>query len=385
VTFDVSWGQDTSFREVIPVGLVTEAAMFNTTTSTESIQYGNGYLSIYVINQLTVPNSTAPNDITVNVFVSFPEIEFAQPTNRVVPRLRVTTGDIQSTTQSTVSSSPYIFKQSEEMSSEQMKTDSAPASAPLLDTFAKNECTHDAGNLVHFGERITSFRQLLKRYCLMESPVMPQQEGDFLARFYRPIYPVIPGYFSSAISFQSLAVALTSGNYYYGYLPMTTYSMLAFAGVRGGMRYLWDFDAALADGYTSIVSREDNQTYNPSYPQNDFVVQSNTTPAFTAAMQNFLTNQTGLSGTALTTTYVNNFLTFEVPFYSQYRFFPTRTRFLSSSSGTLQMYYSVTYKGLLNSGEPRYPQVYCAAAEDFQPLFYTGPPVLYYEPQSPSN
>jgi hypothetical protein len=321
VTFDVSWGQDTSFREVIPVGLVTETAMFNTTTSTESIQYGNGYLSIYVINQLTVPNSTAPNNITVNVFVSFPEIEFAQPTNRVVPRLRVTTGDIQSTTQSTVSSSPYIFKQSEEMSSEQMKTDSAPASAPLLDTFAKNECTHDAGNLVHFGERITSFRQLLKRYCLMETPVMPAQEGDFLARFYRPLYPVIPGYFNTALSFQSPAVTLSDGNYYYGFLPMTTYSMLAFAGVRGGMRYMWDFDSALSGGYTAIVSREDNQTYNPSYPQNDFVLQSNNTPAFTAAVQNFLTNQTGLSGTSLTTTYVNNFLTFEVPFYSQFRFF----------------------------------------------------------------
>jgi hypothetical protein len=44
--------------------------MYSSTPYTSNEDFGNGVIGVYVVNELTTPNSTIDNNIEINVFVS---------------------------------------------------------------------------------------------------------------------------------------------------------------------------------------------------------------------------------------------------------------------------------------------------------------------------
>lgn len=383
-TIEVGWGQVSPYRETIRVGTSTEAAMFNTSITTDVQFYGNGTLSVYVVNELTVPNSTAPvQAINMNVFVSAcDDIEFAAPTNTTISRLRLDTSNT-------------ITPQSMEISEEQMRADSAPSNTIVENTMGVASATHEAANLVHFGERISSFRQMLKRYSLHEMPIFTPSASlrTVVLRLRRQLFPYWGGYTSDGAVSDSILTTLSAGNYAYSYTTLLQYITSGYAGYRGGTRYLVDASAARSntnhDG-SLLVSREDNRSYEDGHPSRSVLSWTGSSITSLATLYNQFINVTGVSGIARTALSVNPTLGFEVPYYSELRFTPAKTKpsFAPFGMGEFNIPFSMWLTIFPDAGETA-PEsiflVYVAGAEDFTPLFYTGPPVFYYEGSMPSS
>jgi hypothetical protein len=68
-TIEVGNGQSTTLLDHHLPGLDSVTQMYSTTPYA-SQEEGNGVIGVYVVNELTTPNSTVNNDIEINVFVS---------------------------------------------------------------------------------------------------------------------------------------------------------------------------------------------------------------------------------------------------------------------------------------------------------------------------
>jgi hypothetical protein len=159
-TIDVGWGQATSWREHRGLSgntLLTTSVNDPLGYTASSVQYGNGTISVYVVNELTVPNTTTNNDIQVNVFVSaLDDYEVSVPTEQYIQELRLTKDDA------------LVVPQAEEYAAAESEPTVVPTDPVTISTMANKIPINDPSSLIHFGEAIGSLRQLLKRYQLYE-------------------------------------------------------------------------------------------------------------------------------------------------------------------------------------------------------------------------
>jgi hypothetical protein len=78
---------------------------------------------------------------------------------------------------------------------------------------------------------------------------------------------------------------------------------------------------------------------------------------------------------------VNPNVEFECPFYSPFRFEPGKTE---NHTGLALFNESWDYRVFTNGSTDTALDAFCAAGEDFQVYFFTGLPVMYYEPTPPT-
>jgi hypothetical protein len=186
-TIDVGWGQTTAYREHFPIfppnsgTPVAQGDMFDTTALTyasTSLSYGNGVLSVYVINELSVPDDTIDADISVNVFVSAGEdFQVAAPCSTFLNQIFTTDIAFPKDVRLPEPQAEIISASDPE---ETQRTDSAPAVSARLDTLgplSKDVALND----FYFGENIVSFRQLVKRYSTAE--FLPTSYQETLSGF----------------------------------------------------------------------------------------------------------------------------------------------------------------------------------------------------------
>jgi hypothetical protein len=116
-----------------------------------------------VVNDLTVPNSTANNDIEVNVFVSAgDDFEVFDPDSRDIEDLvwfRPQMGEVFSPQMAEVAGQPMNQPDADftKREDEPMKDQPSQVMAPTLSDQDHTIC-------VYYGDPVTSFRQCLKRY-----------------------------------------------------------------------------------------------------------------------------------------------------------------------------------------------------------------------------
>jgi len=403
------WGQANTYREVHPLALYNPPFAAGGQPffyDSDSDSFGNGAISVYCVNDITSP--AADTNVSVNVYVSAgDDFEVAVPDNTYVSRLRL---------QNDVTVDPYVVAaarlpaieevepmkpQSSETSTPATSEVTDPTTAPVVQTDSNIIPTTDAANLVHFGESVRSLRQIIKRYCLHEQIPLSTDLFPTFNQYQRSALPFVPGYTSSGdqSSIQvPLGVTIPAGTagYAYGNMTFLRYVTLGFAGWRGGVRYTIDLSNApcctlggvRATRYTSCI---------PENITDQKLAQS--TPNGRAQTVRNNKQSTGGEGIVLASPRVNPVISFEVPFYSEYRFMPPRQFDYfggdDPSSGTQlpQPCWKLIANQMRSTGSAAEDQAlavatidtYVAAAEDFNVGWYQGPPLFWLEGAPPTS
>lgn len=372
-TIDIGWGQRTTYREHYKAGGVLPSAFMSTSRlayTTPAQSQGNGTLSIYVVNNLTVPNTAIDNDIQINVFVSaLNDFEVAVPDSSVIRNLRLTQK------MGLVSSFAAIAPQAESMD----PGDSVPSEPPNIARMAVSVSADDQTQLLHFGERITSMRQMLKRFDFHEFIRAGGFAANVRARseIIRNAFPFYPGY---TLFGGNLALTYQAEKYLYSNMTMMNYVTCAYAGWRGSVRYMINYNdvAANSDRSTCEVVRRDaiapitqyaNMSANPNTPQGQAQRLN--------SMQNF---SPSYEGESLQVSKVNTMQCIEVPYYSRYRFTPAKMRDEPALASELMPCFSIALSYYTVASDTTATiQTYVAGGEDFTCFFYLGPPIFYRE------
>jgi len=378
-TITVGGAQDLVYRRHFLPATDVGSEMFSTTryTSTGDIGKSNGVLGVIVLNELTVPNEVPNNDIKINVFISAgDDFEVAGPDD-YFQRFTL------------MPQSEVLNPQSGDLDPNTLPSDVIGDPSHVGDSVVGLPEENDSKiNDVFFGESISSFRTLLKRFNMWNT--IPKTSVDACIRAGRfNLYPYFRGYFTDAVD-QDVA----GEPYNYANTILLHWLMWGFSGYRGSIRY-----KMIPMGSVMLRDRIDVERVTPYYDSSAYrsaisIQQLEATE--TIARYNFVgkyighdldldRHLTGTKGEAIATTYVNGALEFEVPYYSQYRFVPGKWKNLT---GNILHRGAWEYRAYF--GEDGFKShnahwvIYTAAGEDFQTYMFTGCPPLQYEPTPPA-
>jgi len=338
----------------------SDAALLNTK--------GNGILALYVMNELTSPNSTVNNDIEINVFVSAGEdFEVYEPDSWF---------------------QNFVFKPQMGVLNNLLNSNTSEPSAPAHNQTYRLGVgnTHsDLVNKVYTGERIESFRSMLKRYnnhCILTNVTTTSTRSLAGSRMN---FPYLRGKIGNTLH----STAGATG-YNYANTVLLHWVTGAFQGWRGGIRYkllprgYMDSNNMMSTYIEKGMIGED--CYRDKYILSPNV-KSDSERAYGGVINNDIDGPsldvmpTGTRGALFSPGTLNPNVEFEVPFYSRYRFVPGKPYDLTSgvSQWTAPWNYRISGEFLHTT------EIDCwvSAGEDFQVYFFTGIPKMFYENAPP--
>jgi hypothetical protein len=377
-TIQIGNGQDISYLDHHYPGTDSVTQMYSTTRYATK-EAGNGVIGVIIVNELTTPNSTVNNDINVNVFVSMgDDFEVAVPEDYFG---RFTFGAL------TPQSGELLEPQSGEIVPDAQETvePSAPQHESTI-TVGPGEADSPDLNKVFFGEAISSFRTILKRYNLWSTIAALDSTATLVTGRYSN-FPYFRGEVNGAVD-----ATATLTDYNYVNTVMLHWVTSAYSGWRGSIRYKLIPRGAQGDGHRLSIQRA---PYKPTLP--NYVYSSTSLPTYANLKSSRIgvveefelagnpSNEKplpGINGSALTTSNVNGALEFEVPFYSQLRFNPGK-----SADYTSGIVFDAAWDYRVEFTRPAQTSTYdvwVAAGEDFQTYFFTGLPRVWYEPAPPA-
>jgi hypothetical protein len=383
----VGWGQSTTYRKMNDI-FNLQSSYINTERlfyDSNEQEYGNGTLSVFVVNELAVPMNTIDNDVVINVFVSAgDDFEVAMPTGERVTRLRMSEWD-------------NIVPQADSSAPKVDSSTGVPEHPAVAETMGNTIPISDPANLMHFGESIRSFRQLLKRYNRHEAITPFKEEGYTIGSVYhtkvqRPSLPFEPGYTNKADIFQAdnvpyrIGVTPNAKPYAYSTMTLMRYLSTGFVGWRGSIRYMVDtgvFGCGCSALGPATVTR-----YSDCTPQQSaYVMGDQREPAGQGQLASIYDDASGQEGFFVQNVEINPTVSFEVPFYSEKRFMPARQFTNFNLAGTQN---SPCWKLFLpfrarDINEYSAFTTFVAAGEDFSLGFFVGAPVFYLESIPPTG
>lgn len=402
-TIEIGNGQNRTLLDHHIPGVDSVTQMYSTTQYTHS-EVGNGVIGLYVVNELTTPNSTVTNDIEINVFVSMgddfevfvpddqfqryvykPQMgSFREDDVRESTPLSLRSNRIVHATGSR-SSRPMFEPQSGKIVPESENT--TEPSAPLHDDTVKLGPTLQGGELINkvfTGECITSFRQMLKRYNL-HSCVGLLNSAPVMLQLQMAAFPYLRGAVTGAIH-QTTAFA----DYNFCNTVMLHWVTHCFSAWRGSIR--WKavnraFQVERSGPRMEVTRFHDSAIYSNviTTPFTDYATESQAADSVVVETpgSGILAAQgkpsSATLGSAITVGEVNPTLEWEIPFYSSFRHAPGKKQDWTSYipfGGSL-------FTTWCNPDASSTVDFYCAAGEDYVPYFWTGCPVIYYEANPP--
>lgn len=340
---DVSWGQP------LPFALTALDTSFGTVLLPGGGPTANGVLGVYVENDLTSPNTTINNDIQVNVFVSMcDDAEFAVPTDNIDTYTYSTQAGEES------SDAPAI------------DTDNAPVKTDNDDEIMsclKVDHTYD----VHFGESITSFRQLIKRYNYHSSVLLPVAvAGRYNWVIRDRDFPRYRGKWADAVD----APITGTTNINNARNTLINYLAPAFVAYRGGLRWKYLY-------HTDNMNDVDYQRVYRVTDESGTAINAASSIVFTPAnfsqtrAQQLASMQTGGE---VTYTRAQPSLEIEVPYYTPYRFSLTKNIGTHTSAVPSEITLSHALHTDATITANAYYDRFVAGAEDFSLFLFNGAP-----------
>lgn len=378
-TVSIGNGQEYSYLKHCRPGRDSQVEL--TTTGRYGFKaVGNGVVGISVVNELTTPNSEVNNDIEINVYVSMgDDFEVAAPDDYFQHFA--------------------LAPQSGEMVSESITENESDAPQQAQHTILGLPPVDSSElNKVYFGEAITSFRPLLKRFSLWNVITKDRLAPAIISQRY-PSFPYFRGRVVNAVDFDSAATP-----YNYVNTVLLHWVRVAFSGDRGSTRFkfmprgvqnrgdrievqrapvggsgltdsnlLYDLTVDSMAEYPNIVAARRDIMQDFAVATGDNVPEPSRAFPFTR-------------GGTLTTSAVNGCLEVEIPYYSNLRFSAGKTADYTGSSSRVRAGFDVRAYFNGNSEESRSGvyDVYAAAGEDFQVYFFTGMPRMFFESNPPS-
>ena len=375
-TIEVGNGQSRSLltsTTPTPFGL---SSVYSDTFAISASSVGNGVLSMFVVNELTTPDTTAPRDISVNVFVSMgDDFEVFVPDDR-----------FQS----------FVFKPQsgfEPHSGSNMEVNDAmiahepsPPQQETAEILGVGTTNHENLNKVYIGETIKSFRPLLKRYTLHSILNATFNTDRRVLYGRRTAFPFLRGKVDGAIHRNS-----SDEPFNYCNTLLLHWVTLAFSGYRGSVRWKIAPNSYIRPDNLPIIQVERDTSFR--HYQNGrngmFTPTSESSMAFQGALNASLNVPAvtaplgGAKGMTMANGFVNPNIEFEVPYYSADRFIPGKLENYTENFGSQELNV-FDYKIYMRGENETYINAYCAAGEDFQTFFWTGLPRVWYEPNPDS-
>jgi hypothetical protein len=370
-TIEIGNGQPFTLLDHANPGADSVTEIYSTTNYTTNAP-GNGTLAVYILNELTTPNSTANNDIQINVFVSAgDDFEVFVPDSTDITNFVFKPQSGMESSSDIVPESQGTTEPSAPM--QEMSMSLGPGEQDLSDI-----------NKVFVGESIASFRPLLKRWALHATETL--RTGNSYTVGIRCMMPYLRGNITDAVH---LTVAAAP----YNYCNTTLFHWVryAFQGHRGSMRWrmMPRRTKTTADEYAIYMQR------NPLGIGAEYVNASNTVTALPSKSEAAYNSvQAGIStlataefptsafdGTSFTNVIVNNVSEIEVPWYNLYRFSPGK-----EESYTGVETFDPTWRYHINSSNADgvLLDTWYSTGEDFQVYMWTGLPRMYYESAPPA-
>lgn len=304
---------------------------------TPDMDYHNGSLSMFIENELKVPIPGVVAPAYWLVWVSMENPVFNEPCSSL---------------QQITPSVPFTATAGEEADD----TSSLIVGDVSVDTNL---------NQVVFGETITSYRALLKRYCnyvLFTRAGLSTTVYSTLQAFLRD-FPLFPGSDANGIH----ATALEQPTNFVG-MTFVNYLAMAHSCYRGGIKY--KFVNSTASFTTTLTFSRENTEHESSDLIATALAAANAGFQYASGF-NQLAN--AWQGKAITVGSRNPFLEAEAPFWYNKRFLNPKYFSDNTYAGNCALFSISPYSGNTTSNVV----VYVAAAEDFQLAMYTGPPVLW--------
>ena len=404
-TIDIGWGVHHNYCRVHNPGTfqLPYRASSSTIDGSSWNAWANGILAVYVMNDLTVPASDINNDIEVNVFVSAGEdMEFQNPHQSVIDGF-VFHNNVPTLLQEEVSPKSDALLRFErkyfpalenqvggDTSASELEQSttlpSQPMQADSLDEMAKVSGDNKIAD-VCFGERIVSFRSLLKRYNLHEimlwpTPTSPTPVVGEIVHYKRisKAFPIPRGY-------SPLGIHVTAASLAYDYVHNTllNYLSVGYAGWRGGLRIKvmpMDRVSSNAAPITQTVHGLTRTEFPPVELTTQYaegLASTNVSRAASAIINYPICH----SGSIFQEAVSQPTLEAEIPYHLPFRFSPAQR----DSNGTTNYatgfeYDLITMRRSAVSGYRALKFV--AAADDFSLFFFIGPPPAYYAPSDPT-
>lgn len=364
-TVSVGNGQQVNLLSHHRPGFDSVTQMYST-TAYASKEEGNGVIGVYVVNELTTPNSTVNNDIQINVYISMSDdFEGFVPDNAF-----------------------QYFKFGAQMGTElvpESETTTEP-DAPVHSTtemIAMGNTDSPLLNKVFTGESVKSFRTLLKRYNYHTATIYGLGATTYMTGA-RPYFPYLRGEVAGAVDNKA-----GGGTYNFCNTLLMHWILYGFSGWRGSIRWKLLYRSGFnttnnmacttirVERYPARSNQYNNAILSPTYAT-ESALRSNsvlTSPYNTAPSMLSATN-----GLVYQNSLVNPSVEFEIPFYTNVRFVPGKQENWTAApvfnDGWI---YQVVGRGLNDT----IYDGYAAVGEDIQAYFWTGLPRMYFEENAP--
>jgi hypothetical protein len=380
-TFCVGWGSNRNY--LFAQDPITSNLAVGGNVTPENI-YHNGHISLQLLTPLTAGLTTsAALSIYVNVYASMcDDFEVAQPWGQW---LRDKEMYITPTSIPVVPLNDEPVETMEPHASVTMELPKADRDNEVDLCLNKVPMYIDDGKLsgIHHGERIRSLRQLLKRYCFVDSVQItrPQNAGSSIFRtaIQSPSLPLFRRYtvFNPSVPITPTAKYRMSRN------TFITWFLPAYVGFRGGMRWKYvimkDSDKVnYHDCWLNYQNSADDtfiQNYVGIYePTDTFDQWFYNTSTYATQSEN---------GQTIGIPTKNPVLEFEVPYYGVERFKRIESLewtdpIISTQARPTQHAYSIYYYGTSAATEDRIPiSRFFAAGDDFSLVYYKYAPIIY--------
>jgi len=377
-TVEIGWGHEKSL--INHRNPIQDTIPYSTTAlGADPGNNANGIISVYVVNDLTVPNSIVNNDIEVNVFVSVgSDFEVFDPDSRNIQDLvwfQPQMGEIFSPQMAEVSSQPM-----NQPDADLTKREDEPMKEEPSHTMATPLSDQDHTICVYYGDPVTSFRQCLKRYNY-HSAVSPAGAiiSPTLLTLRNSNFPYYRGYAPGAVHETIVPFAATP----YNYCKMTllNYITPAFTCRRGGLRWKY-FRAGGNNEETSLMMVRREASPGGFYDQQETtMITQGSGSQFDRVRQNEVLIPHTWDGAVVTSTRQNPVIEAEIPFYANVRFFPAKAANQTGPGAGFQTYHqmSTIWEALTVDA----PAIHCfvSVGEDYNLGFFTGAPVAWRVPQ----
>lgn len=366
--FDCKWTDIRAWNSCMGIGPASIANLFSTSSPVVGgTDFDNGTLSVYVLNELATPSTTLA-DIKVQVWVNAgDDIAFAAPSRRAG---EMAIFEPQSTPTSSSGVDNVV---------DGNDNSNNPLGGEMAETYGSPSSSmenHDNQYLIYQGERITSFRDLLRRYQYHTS-YFPQSQGTGF-RYYALTIAGMPywrGWDPNGLDNATNSAAGTSP-YNFCANTLLNYLAPAFVCQRGSIRHKWIKSGTRqsTDDALLCVSRQ-LTSGNIGLFETSYDIDL---PLAGAKRGNFLEMQRStLTGTVVTPTRLNPVAEIEIPFYSKGQRFRAARRVDMINDGDTQAVEVAVETDATNGDAEVRLDHYVSIGEDFTLGMFVGAPVMY--------
>lgn len=361
VEFHVPFQQATQFLTLRP-GL-TNANKNWTTSSTANWNYDplydNGFLAVRVLNILTAPVASSTVDIQIYVRAG-DDFELANPTEVDASR----------------NLSLYASQ------SEELTESCVPESLELAPTMVPD----DSQYLVHYGERILSMRQLLRRYDLHTMEVFnPSLTAGTLSTMKKKVYkmPMSPGYCNVGYGLAKGLVATTT-NFNYNWCSMTLLAYLspAFLVYRGSTNWTFNLSTKTKRMNQVRTYRDNIGATGANIGISVDTATVGTTSLGSAFSKVITTRPSGRAGSALINGNTQSGMNVQLPNMSPFKFCSTHTFYANvgqTKDGSIldSLIFESDWGNFVEASEAQQLFTYVAAGTDFNLHYFLNVPTFY--------